>query len=185
MTAIEENITLKNPITIKNKQTVLLKQFQVNGSYLIGIYKGFKTESTADIIIQYRQKIDNKWTRQRTPKHIHWMVDILIKSHQDEKLSESLLNFLIELYNNVDPIQNHAQIENLTTTDEFLAEYENELESLSSLSGKGEYSIKFLIVLIKLLIIQEKTNYPDGKLFQNNLKNLKNRNIFKLFSGSW
>ena len=55
MTAIEENITLKNPITIKNKQTVLLKQFQVNGSYLIGIYKGFKTESTADIIIQYNR----------------------------------------------------------------------------------------------------------------------------------
>lgn len=41
----------------------------VNGSYILGIYKG--TLSDYDILLKYRQKEGDNWSRIRTPKHIH------------------------------------------------------------------------------------------------------------------
>jgi len=56
--------------------------FEVNGSYIVGVYQG--TLSDFDILIKYRHKIGGSWSRIRTPKHIHWAVDILIKLHEDK-----------------------------------------------------------------------------------------------------
>lgn len=66
----------------------LLKEFPVNGSFYIGIYQG--TISAQDIIIRYRQKENGLWSKPRTPKHIHWAVDILIKQYQDNQTTNQL-----------------------------------------------------------------------------------------------
>ena len=56
----------------------------INGTYILGIYKG--TLSDFDILLRYRQKEGERWSRIRTPKHIHWAVDMLIK-HYSEPVS--------------------------------------------------------------------------------------------------
>ena len=66
-------------ISMNGKRLPLLAQFPVNAHFIIGIYQG--TLSKYDMIIRYRQLINGEWTRVRTPKHIHWAVDILIKQH--------------------------------------------------------------------------------------------------------
>ena len=56
-----------------------LAVFPVNGTYILAVYKGSLSEY--DLLIKYRQLEDGRWSRIRTPKHIHWAVDILIKQH--------------------------------------------------------------------------------------------------------
>ena len=61
-----------------------LSVIEINGNFVVAIYKGEK--SPADILIRYRQKLKNGgWSRIRTPKHIHWTVDILIKTEDLDK----------------------------------------------------------------------------------------------------
>ena len=67
--------------------------FEVNGSYIIGVYQGSLSEF--DILIKYRQKLGERWSRIRTPKHIHWAVDVLIKLKEDKEKKQKILEFLI------------------------------------------------------------------------------------------
>ncbi len=61
----------------------------------------------------------------------------------------------------------------------FLRESFNEMIHISKYYG--EYNIKFLLLLAKLLMLQEKTNYPEGELFQTLLKKLKDgEDIFSI-----
>ena len=63
----------------------------VNEKFIIAVYQG--SFSKYDILIKYRQKNKDKWSRIRTPKHIHWAVDILIKMHSDEEKTKQFLDF--------------------------------------------------------------------------------------------
>ncbi len=145
---------------------------KINSDFIIAIYRGRKTESQADILIRYRQKLKNKkWSAIRTPKHIHWTVDILIKMSQDRKLTRKFLDELTKIWEEIEPItekqRDSLNLENLLNYDR------DRLEKFKELSKHGEYNIKFLILLARLLMIQEKTNYPEGKIFQKLLKKLK------------
>ena len=66
-----------NP-SMKIKDHELLAEFPVNGSYIIGIYQG--SISDFDILIKYRQLENGDWSRIRTPKHIHWAVQNIIRT---------------------------------------------------------------------------------------------------------
>ena len=71
----------------------------------------------------------------------------------------------------------------LLSTENLLAEVNNEAQKYSKLAGKGEYSVKFLILIAKLLMVQEKTNRHDAYMFKNLLERLKeHRNIFEIVS---
>ena len=61
----------------KGKSIKPLKVFTPDNKTIIGVYQG--SFSKYDILIRYRQKDkNNKWSHIRTPKHIHWAVDLLI-----------------------------------------------------------------------------------------------------------
>ena len=51
------------------------------------------------------------------------------------------------------------------------------------LANKGEYSIKFLYLIAKLLMVQEKTNLSNAYMFKNLLDALKvHKDIYKIVS---
>lgn len=149
----------------------LLKQLDVNGKYKLFIYKGSKSEH--DIIIKYKELIDGSYTRERTPKHIHVAVDLLIKLHEDSALTNELLDFFIEHYAGIEGLSSFNDINDIFHIDNLLNDCQDIIQQSSLLNNKGEYSVKFLILLIKLLMIQEKTNYPNGVLFQGLLNKLR------------
>lgn len=149
----------------------LLKQIDVNGRYKLFIYQG--TKSQHDIVIKYQELLNGKYTRERTPKHIHVAVDLLIKLHEDSSLTNQLLDFLISQYSRLSPISSIKDIQLELNIEQLLSDSEEILTQTQLLNNKGEYSVKFLILLIKLLMIQEKTNYPDGYLFQDLLNRFK------------
>ncbi len=164
---LKEFMTFKRNRKIRRPISVL----RVNDNFILAIYKGEK--GPADILIRYRQRLKNgKWSNIRTPKHIHWTVDILIKMFQEEDLTKQFIDELMQIW--------EKEIYSLTCEDRDklelseILDYDKEtLERFRELSKYGEYNVKFLLLLAKLLMLQEKTNYPKGQLFQTLLKKLK------------
>lgn len=174
---------LKEYMTFGSKGIVFvpLNVFEIDGSYKVGVYKG--TLSEFDILVKYRQKINNKWSRIRTPKHIHWATDILIKLHEDKLKTQEFLDFLLGIWNNTNPVKSRGEQENILNIDSLLKDSQSMIEKYEELSNKGEYSIKFLILLAKLLMIQEKTNLKTAFMFKNLLDALRNKgDIFSVVS---
>ncbi len=162
---------MANSITVRKKKLPLLLQFPVNDHFILGIYQG--TISEFDMIIKYRQLINEKWTRSRTPKHIHWAVDILIKQNEKPEETNKLIQFLLNYWENVQPIKNDEERERLLNIDNLKTEVNKEAKDYEVLANSGEYSVKFLLLLAKLLMFQEKTNDPKAYMFKKLLAQLK------------
>lgn len=155
----------------------------INGTYILGIYKG--TISKYDILLKYRQKENDRWSRIRTPKHIHWAVDMLIKHYCEPMTTDRLLDALIQLWKSTNPICSENGQKKLLDEAVLIEEVNQEAEKYPELADKGEYSVKFLILIAKLLMVQEKTNNHEAFMFGNLLEQLRNhRNIFEIVSSA-
>lgn len=81
---------------MKVKGTEPLITIEINDTYILGVYQG--TLSKYDLLLRYRQKESSSksgWSRIRTPKHIHWAVDAIIKMNHNSAETKKFLNFLI------------------------------------------------------------------------------------------
>lgn len=144
--------------------------------YIIYVFQG--TLSKFDILIKYKK--GNK--RTRTPKHIHWVVDILMKMQGEEMLTKKYLEAIQNCWITCVPLTNNdfdtlkALIEN--------GEKEIEIEKYYDLNAFGEYNVEFLYVLMELLAVQEKTNRSDAYMFGKIIEELleADRDIFKIIS---
>lgn len=158
-----------------------LKVFEINGGFIVGVYQG--SISKYDILIKYRQNVRDRWSRIRTPKHIHWTADILIKLYADREKTQEFLDFLINVWNQTKPFKNNEEREKFLSIENLLHVNQGEIEKYKILSLKGEYSIKFLILLAKLLMAQEKTNFETAYFFKKLLDALKvGEDIFNIIS---
>lgn len=158
-----------------------LTVFPVNSHFLIGIYQG--TLSKHDIIVKYRQKNNEKWSRIRTPKHIHWAVDIMIKMYSDPRTTKLFLDFLLNIWEDTVGIKNNDDRRKILSIENLLESSSKESSRYNKLSSQGEYSINFLVLLARLLMVQEKTNYEEAYMFKNLLEKLrKNEDIFSIVS---
>ena len=172
---------MSESINLNGKSLPLLTQFPVNDHFQIGIYQG--TLSQFDMLIRYKQLIDGEWTRPRTPKHIHWAVDILIKQHENPEATNNFLDFLLQHWTTVTPLLTEEERTELLDSNRLLNEVNKESIQYEELAEHGEYSIKFLILLAKLLMVQEKTNYHEAYMFKNLLEQLKaHKDIYKIVS---
>jgi len=155
----------------------------INGTYILGIYKGKLSEY--DIVLKYRQKENEKWSRIRTPKHIHWAVDMLIKHYCEPVSTDLLLDSLLKYWDATIPLQSKEEQQHLLDEQTLLDAVNQEVAKYPKLAGKGEYSVKFLILIAKLLMVQEKTNMQQAFMFGKLLEKLKeHRNIFEIVSSA-
>lgn len=177
-------INIKNLMGFRKegKSIKPLKVFTPDNKTIIGVYQG--SFSKYDILIKYRQKDkNNKWTHIRTPKHIHWAVDLLIKMHSDKKKIRQFLDFLLDIWNKTSPIKNKDERNKILNIKNLLEEHKDKIKKYQSISQFGEYRIEFLILLAKLLMIQEKTNMPGAYMFKKLLEALKKgEDIFSIVS---
>jgi hypothetical protein len=167
----------------KGKMPIVI--IPINGSYILGIYKGQLSEY--DILLKYRQKDSTQksgWSRIRTPKHVHLAVDILLKMQSNELETKRFLDFLILSWDKtIKPIKTEEDRKSLLDVNTLLNEVNLEALNYESLAEKGEYSVKFLILIAKLLMIQEKTNMETAFMFKQLLDVLKvGQDIFKIVS---
>lgn len=144
--------------------------------YIIFVFQG--NLSQFDIVIKYKK--DGK--RIRTPKHIHWVVDILMKMQGNEEDTKKYLFAIQNCWNNCVPLSNN-DFETLKTLIKN-GEKDIEIEQYSDLNSFGEYDVEFLYVLMELLAVQEKTNREDAYMFGKIIEELleADRDIFKIIS---
>ena len=144
--------------------------------YIIYVFQG--NLSQFDIIIKYKKD----GTRIRTPKHIHWVVDVLMKMQGNETLTKRYLQTIQKCWKSCVPLTNNdyatlkALIEN--------GESDIDIDKFFSLNAFGEYDVEFLYVLMELLAVQEKTNRADAYMFGKIIEELleTDRDIFKIIS---
>lgn len=144
--------------------------------YIIYVFQG--NLSQFDIVIKYKKD----GTRIRTPKHIHWVVDVLMKMQGNEILAKRYLLTIQNCWKSCVPLTNNdydtlkALIEN--------GENDIDIDQFFSLNAFGEYDVEFLYVLMELLAVQEKTNRADAYMFGNIIEELldTDRDIFKIIS---
>jgi len=110
-------------------------------------------KSPNDFIVKYKEP----GKRRRTPKHIHIIIDLYMKLMRNEKLTidfvDHIINNIIKVVKPVHTYPPTLQIFN-----------QNHVKKFSTLNNYGEYSVEFLLAVIELIIIQEKTNYANGTL---------------------
>ena len=153
----------------------------INDKYIVAAYQGIISDF--DIVVKYRQKEEGKWSRIRTPKHIHWAVDLLIKQFVSPKETKRFLVFLISLWNSISSINSYETRRRILNIDSLLNCHSGKIQEFANLSNIGEYDIQFLILVAKLLMIQEKANREDAYMFKNLLESLKEgKDIFKIVS---
>lgn len=144
--------------------------------YVIYVFQG--NLSQFDIVIKYKKGEK----RIRTPEHIHWVVDILMKMQGNEALTKKYLIAIRNCWNTCQPLTNN----DFDTLKALIEDGEKaiEIEKYFSLNAYGEYDVEFLYVLMELLAVQEKTNRADAYMFGNIIEELleTDRDIFRIIS---
>ena len=93
----------------------------------------------------------------RTPKHIHIIVDLYLKRARQRRLTNRFVDHIRnEIIGRVDQVSELPQALQVFRPEQ--------LHRFGRLNSIGEYSPEFLLVVVELLMIQERTNYPDGVL---------------------
>ncbi len=72
---------------------------KINDDYIIYVFQG--TLSQNDIVIKYSKNAG----RMRTPKHIHWVIDMLLKEQKNSIINSTLnsIENIILLWQKVEP----------------------------------------------------------------------------------
>ena len=102
--------------------------------------------------------------------------------NHNSRETKKFLKFLIDQwYNHINPIKSETERNKLLDVELLKREANVEAAKYPSLANKGEYSIKFLYLIAKLLMIQEKTNSSTAYMFGNLLKALEeHKDIYKI-----
>lgn len=145
-------------------KTKSIIDIEFGNKYQLHVFQG--KISDYDIIVRYTEK----GKRIRTPKHIHWAVDILIKMQGNESLTKKFLCEIKKLWDDSKPLNNN----DMNTLKKLIIANKNRvnLNCFDELSKYGEYGIEFLFTLMQLLVIQEKTNRNDAYMFGNIINKL-------------
>jgi len=134
----------------------------------IRVYPGRKPESPYDFIVRYKQL----GKRERTPAHIHLIVELYVKYAYNPTLTMELRNHILEMLKHIQPITYHPP-----KLQFFRKEH---IEKFRELDKVGEFSVEFLLVVTELLAIQEKTNYPKGSLTESLYKDFSLKDRFSV-----
>jgi len=114
----------------------------------INVYPGKKKESPHDFQVKFQEP----GKKERTPAHVHIIVEMYVKHAYNPNLTLKLKEHILQMMQQIKPANSfppHLQFFKPQHVDPF-----RELDRV------GEFTVEFLPVVIELLAIQEKTNYP-------------------------
>lgn len=156
--------------------TEMLQLFKLGDEYVVAVFQG--KISDYDMVVKFRQydKNTNTWSRFRQPKHIHWTVDVLIKQEYNKTIVNKFLVNLLNDWGNYNIIPNLKSVDERNSflkPDNLLRYVFIEAEKYDDTKLRGEYPIAFLILISRILMVQERTNREDAYMFKHLLESLK------------
>ena len=162
----------------KNQTTTSILDIDFGNGLWIYVFPGKISQN--DIWIKFRD-FNVPRSKIRTPTHIHWAVDILIKKFGNRNLTDRFLNDMLSRWNQITPLSNRQMqtiLNNLiySQNSQFIATYH-------MLNAAGFFTIEFLTHLMELLMLQEKTNNPQAYMFKNVINSLLSyTDLYKILS---
>ena len=135
--------------------------YTTEDGFEILVYPGRKKQSKFDFIVRFRRK---GIKRERTPKHIHLIIELYVKYYFDKDLTLNLKEHILEMLRNIKPANSFPP-----SLQFFKPEHADRFKKLNKV---GDFSVEFLLIVIELIAIQEKTNYPEGTLTEELYKDL-------------
>ena len=140
--------------TEKPSRKYAIKEIGLVDGTIIGVFEGNRGYNPDhDILIKYQEHRK----RIRTPKHIHWVIDLLIKKEHNRNLTLKFMKYLRSMYDKVNAFkdkEDRKKCELKETTKDKLKEFED-------LNLYGEYTVEFIGHLIELMIKMEKNTPPE------------------------
>jgi len=131
-----------------------LKTIEMSDGTKIGIFEGSRgANPDHDILIKYQEK----GKRVRTPKHIHWVIDLLVKKEHNKELTLKFMKYLRAMYDRVEPFKSKEDRQKC----ELKETTHTQLKQFDELNKYGEYNVEFIGHLIELMIKMEKNTPPD------------------------
>jgi hypothetical protein len=134
----------------------------------IGVYPGRKPESPYDFIVKFKEP--NK--RERTPAHVHLIVEMYVKHAHNPLLTLNLKNHILTMLSQIKPVNSFPPSLQFFTPEH--------IEPFKDLDTVGEFTVEFLLVVTELMAIQEKTNYPAGSLTESLYKDFGVKDRFSV-----
>lgn len=132
------------------------------------VYPGSKRQSPYDFIVKFTEPSK----RQRTPAHVHLIVEMYVKHAYNPSLTLRLRDHILTMLNQIKPVNSFPP-----SLQFFKPE---QVEPFKELDKVGEFTVEFLLVAIELVAIQEKTNYPTGTLTESLYKNFGVKDRFSI-----
>lgn len=118
----------------------------------IEVYPG--TKSSFDFIVKYREP----GKRERTPQHVHLIVEMYVKHAHNPRLTLELKEHILRMVSQLKPVKAFPP--------KFQFFKPEHVASFKALDDVGEFTVEFLLVVSELIAIQEKTNYPKGSALE-------------------
>jgi len=136
-----------------------IKEFKLKNGTVIGVFQGsYGSCPDLDIIVKYQER----GKRVRTPAHIHWAIDLLIKKEHNPELPLEFIKYLRDMWEKVQPFTSKSEQQkcelNLTSP--------NDLKKFEELDKYGKYPVEFIGHVIELMMIEEKTGDRDAFMFK-------------------
>ena len=136
------------------KEHTAVKTIKLNDGTIIGVFEGSRGHNPDhDILIKYQEQ----GKRLRTPKHIHWVIDLLIKKEHNKKLTLDFMKYLREMYDRVEGFRSAEE----RSSFEFKETTTAKLKPFEELNKYGEYKVEFIGHLTELMIKMEKNQPPE------------------------
>lgn len=138
----------------EGKEYISIKEITLQDGTIIGIFEGNRgANPDHDILIKYQEPEK----RLRTPKHIHWVIDLLIKKEHDRVLTLKFMRYLRDMYERVESFKSKEDRRNCILKETTPAK----LKPFEELNKYGEYKVDFIGHLIELMIKMEKNTPPE------------------------
>ncbi len=138
-----------------------IKNIKLKNGVTIGIFQGSKGQRPElDMVIKYLDP--SKSSKVRTPKHIHWVIDLLIKKEHSKALTMDFISYLRSMWDTLEPLKTKNEqlnVDQKLTPNKDLARFED-------LNIYGEYSVEFIAYITELFVIEEKTGMEDAHVFK-------------------
>jgi hypothetical protein len=116
----------------------------------IAVYPGKK--SAHDFVVKYQEP----GKRERTPAHIHLIVEMYVKYAHSPTLTLQLRDHILKMFRQIQPVTSFPP-----ALQYFRPEHVGPFQALDKV---GEFTTEFMLVVTEFVAIQEKTNYPAGSL---------------------
>lgn len=153
---------------VKNLEN-LIDTMELSNGISIWIISGTLSEN--DIIIKYKDINGTQHWRQ--PKHIHWIVDWMLKKEHNKKAVIELVEYFAYLWRVYQPGDCKWILKTLHTGEKKLNDLYSWIDRdwkidyfSKKLNWYGYYKVDFLIFSWFLLLLQEKNNRSDAYMFE-------------------